>query len=122
VLTSQHLPDLGGVDLQLEIVEAEGEILAHLLALPGPVHEHGEILGAPAQGVDQLDLVFQTAPALEQTLRFRLILPDIGLERARLEPGKLLLRLGPLKDSSGDRRPVSAGPDSVESVRRGRQP
>ena len=47
----------------------------------GPLDEHGQIVGAPAQRLGERDVLFETAPPLQQPLRQRLVLPEVRLAR-----------------------------------------
>jgi hypothetical protein len=107
VLAAEHLLDLGGLDLGLEIIEAAREVGGHVLAGLGPFDENGEVLGLLPERGGERDFLFETPTALEYLLRLGLVLPEIRLRRARLERAQLVGRSSGLKDSSACRTTVS---------------
>jgi hypothetical protein len=112
VLAAQHLAGFGLLDVRLEFVEAFQQLAID--GFPGlrPLDQDAEIVGAALQRLTAGQLLVQTAAALEQLLCFRGILPEVRMRDASLD----FLELRPVarfvKDSSGDRRPASRGPDN----------
>jgi hypothetical protein len=100
VLAAEHLLDLGGLDLGLEIVQAASEVGGHILAGFRPLDEDGEIVTPAPQGRGERDLLFEAPPALQDLLRLGLVLPEVWLRGARLERAQLVGRASGLKDSS----------------------
>jgi hypothetical protein len=78
VLAAEHLLGLAGVYFLREIVEAPGEILGDRLTRLRPFDEHAEILGTAPQRIAEGLIVLEPAAPLQQLLRCRLILPEIG--------------------------------------------
>jgi hypothetical protein len=78
VLTPEHLFDLASLDLSVQGVERLTEFQIDPLARFRPLEEHGEVIGLPAQRIDQLTVLLEPPSALEHTLRFGLILPEVG--------------------------------------------
>jgi hypothetical protein len=103
VLARQHLLDLGALDLALERVEPFDQLATDVLPLRPPLDEDAEIVAALAQRLDQVAILLQPPASLQQALRLGLVLPEVRLRDARLDPGELLLRLRGLKDSRADR-------------------
>jgi hypothetical protein len=100
VLAAEHLLDLAGLDLGLELVEPAREIVIHRLAGLDPLGQHLEILGPPRQRRAERDVVLETAPALLDLLGFSLVLPEIGFGYASFELRELIGGTCNVKDSS----------------------
>ena len=77
-LAGQHRPDLRGLNVARVSLQRGAEVGGHVLALLGPVDEHGQIVGLFAERLGEAALVFETASALQRLLRCRLVLPEIG--------------------------------------------
>jgi hypothetical protein len=107
VLATEHLLDLGGLHLLIEAVQRLTELGVHGFASLRPFHEHGEIVAFLAKRLNQVTILLEPAPPLEYFLRFCLILPEIWVGGARLEPGQFFVGAGRFKDSSEDQRRVS---------------
>jgi len=65
-----------------------------------PFDEHGKIVGLPSKRLDEIEILLQAPPALQDALRLGLVFPEIGRGGARLETIQLCDRLSRLKDSS----------------------
>jgi hypothetical protein len=101
VLTTQHLLDLGGLDLVLQGVERTLEIGSDVFAALGPFEKNAEIVELSDERVAQLDLFAQAAATLEGLLSFGLVGPEIGSGDALLDRGEFTCGVGGVKDSSG---------------------
>jgi hypothetical protein len=104
VLAAEHLLDLAGLHLLIERLERLGELGVNRLPRFGPFDENGEVFALLPEREHQIAILFETAPALEDSLRLGLIFPEIGRRRARLEPVQFFVRFGTLKDNSADRQ------------------
>jgi len=106
VLTAEHFLDLGGLDFLIERVEALRELGVDSFAGFRPFDQNGQVVALPAQRVNQLAVLFEGFAALQDFLRLRLVLPEIGGSGARFEACQFVLRAGRFKDSSADRSRV----------------
>jgi hypothetical protein len=120
VLAAQHLPDLAAFDQAGELVDARRQLACDVFALAGPVEEHTKVVRPGLEGGDQLDLLFDAAPALQDFLRLDLIVPEARRRSAGLYLCELITRASGFKDNSGDRRRASQGPDTGGSNHRER--
>jgi len=111
VLAAEHLADLPAVDQSGELLHSAGQLGADVLSLSRPFDEDGKIVGLSPEGIDQLDFLFEPAAALENSLRFGLIAPEIGSRGLNFYLSELLGRMCGVKDSSADRQRVLRGPD-----------
>jgi hypothetical protein len=68
--------------------------------------------------VHEIAILFEAAAALQDFLRFGLILPEIGRGGAGLEAGQLFVGTGRFKDSSANRWRVCRGPRTGASSHR----
>jgi hypothetical protein len=102
VRTAEHFLDFTGLDCGLELVETSDEIGGHILALPGPLDQDAQVLGAAFQRLTGCGVFFDAAAPLEDLLRFGLILPEVGLGDPLLDVSDLLRRVRGVKDTSGD--------------------
>jgi hypothetical protein len=102
VLAAEHLLDLAGVDLDLEAVERLRELGVDGLARFRPFDEDGQIVVFLAERQREIAVLLQPATALQDLLRFGLVLPEIGSGGAGLEAGQFFVGAGGLKDSSAD--------------------
>jgi hypothetical protein len=91
VLAAEHLLDLRRFDFALQLVDAAREVGIDRLARLQPFGQHGEVLGASLQGVAQRDVLFEPAAALQQLLRFGLILPEVRFADARFDLADLVV-------------------------------
>jgi len=78
VLAAEHLLDLAGLDFLVERIERGRELGVHLFAGVGPFDQHGEVVAPLLERHHQLAILFETAAALQDFLRFGLVLPEIG--------------------------------------------
>ena len=106
MLAAEHLLDLGGLDLGVELVEAALQVGDHVLAGAGPFDQHAEVGDAAAERVAQLRVLAQAAAALQGALRLLLVLPEVRRRDARFEGCDLAGVGGPVKDSSAGRWPA----------------
>jgi hypothetical protein len=111
VLAAEHLLDLAAFDEPGEFLHSLREIGNDILALLTPVDEHGEIVAFRFQRRNQLDFFFDAAAALEDFLRFGLVIPEVWGRGPGFYLRELFCWAGGLKDNSGDPRRASRGPD-----------
>jgi hypothetical protein len=111
VLAAEHLLDLAAFDEPGEFLHPLRQVGNDILALLGPVDEHGEIVAFGFQRRNQIDFFFDAAAALEDFLRFGLITPEVRGRCAGFYLRELLGGAGGLKDNSGDPQRASRGPD-----------
>jgi hypothetical protein len=78
VLAAEHLLDLAGLDETTELLDAGTELRCDILPLTRPVDEDAKIVCFGFEGGDQLDLLLDSTPALEDFLRLDLVVPEIG--------------------------------------------
>jgi hypothetical protein len=107
VLAAEHLLDLAGFDLALELVEAGGELGFDGFALLQPVGEDREILDAAAQRPDQVHVLFEPAAALHHPLRLGLVLPEVGLADPGFDAGQFFRGACGVKDNSASQPTAS---------------
>jgi hypothetical protein len=93
VLAAEQLLRLRRFHFARERLEALAQVALDVLALLRPLDEHGQIVLALLQRVDQLDLLLEATAALEGLLRLGLILPEIGQGRTLFEPGQFVGRV-----------------------------
>jgi hypothetical protein len=111
--TTEHRPDLAGLNVAGVDLEAALEIGVHVLALTRPFEQHAQIVGLAAQGVGQRAVILQPAPPLLDLLRGGLVLPEVRFADALLDFLQFVGRAGGVKDSSADRPRVLRGPDTA---------
>jgi hypothetical protein len=110
VLAAEHLLDLAAVDQPGEFLHPLRELGSDILALLGPVDEHGEIVAFGSQRRNQLNFFFETAAALEDFLGFGLVIPEVRGRSAGFYLSEFFPGASGLKDNSGDLRRASRGP------------
>jgi hypothetical protein len=110
VLPAEDALGLGRIDLEIEPIEPGVEVRADVLTGPHPLDEDVQVFFLFLERLDQIDLVLQPPPALQDALGFRLILPEVGLANSCLELVGLIARASCLKDTSATRRIVLRGP------------
>jgi hypothetical protein len=118
VLAAEHFLGLAGVHFLRQLVEPAREIVGDGLPLLRPFDEDVQILGAPAERVDQRLILLETAAALEQFLRGGLIFPEIRIRDALFDARQFVRRAGGVKDSSADRTRGASGPRTGGAVPR----
>jgi hypothetical protein len=114
VLAAEHFFDLAAFDEPRKLLHAVRELGCDIFALRGPVDEHGEIVAFRPERRNQLDFFFDAAAALEDLLRFGLVIPEVRGRCAGFYLGELVRRASCLKDNSGDRPRASRDPDISE--------
>ena len=111
VLAAEHLLRFASFDFRAEIVEPAHQIVDDRLARLRPFDEDGEIVGAALQRFAEIDVALECLAALEDLLRRRLVLPEIGIGRLLFYLGEFVRGAGGVKDSSADRMRASRDPD-----------
>jgi hypothetical protein len=99
VLAPEHLLGLGGLDLHGQRVKGARQLGQHVLSLACPLGQHGEIVFALSEALDEIALFLEPVAALEDLLRFGLIFPEIGRGGALFELRQLLGRVRGFKDN-----------------------
>ena len=107
VLAAEHLLDLAGLDLTLQLVEPAGELGFDGFALLQPVGQHLQVVGTTAQRGDEGDILLEPPPALHHLLRLGLVLPEVGLADARFDPGQFFRGACGVKDNSASQPTAS---------------
>jgi hypothetical protein len=87
VLAAEHLLDLAGLDLLLQRVQGLTELRVDRFASLCPLDEHAEVIAALPERGHQILILFEPAAALQDFLRFGLVLPEVWRGGARLEAG-----------------------------------
>jgi hypothetical protein len=106
VLAAEHLLDLAGLHLLIERVERLGEFNIDRLAGIGPFEQHSEIVALLPERCDERAVLLQPPAALQDSLRFRLVFPELRGGRASFEAGQFFFGARRFKDSSADPRRV----------------
>jgi hypothetical protein len=106
VLAAEHLLDLAGLHLLIERFEGLAELGVDGFAGFRPLDEHGQIVALFLQRTNEIEILFQPTPALQDLLGIALVLPEIRRGGARFEAGQFLFGFGGFKDSSADRQRV----------------
>jgi hypothetical protein len=106
VFAAEHLLDLAGLDFLVQQLQGLRELGIHRFTRFRPFDKHGEIVALLLEREHEIAILLQATAALQNFLRFGLILPEIGSRGARFEAGQLFVRFRTLKDSSADRRRV----------------
>jgi hypothetical protein len=102
VLAAKHLLDFGGFDFGVERLDRALQVGGDVLALLRPLEQDAEIVQLADQGIAEIDLFAQAAPALKRLLRLGLVLPEVRRGDALLERRQLARGVGRVKDSSED--------------------
>jgi hypothetical protein len=104
VLAAEHLLDFARLHCHVEGVEPLLELGVNGFPCFGKLEQHRQIVGLLAQRRNQVAVLLQASAALLDFLRFGRVFPEIGIERALIEAGQFVVRIGLLKDSSASRR------------------
>ena len=107
VLAAEHLLDLAGLDLALQLVEPARELGLDRFALLQPFGKDLEVVGATPQRRDEADVLFEPPPALHHLLRLGLVLPEVGLADARFDAGQFFRGTCGVKDNSASQPTAS---------------
>ena len=100
VLAAEHLADLGALHLPAQVDESRREVSGYVLALLGPLEQHGEIVGLAAQRLGEIEVLLQPAAPLQHALRGGLVVPEVRRGGLPLQLRHLGLDGGGVKDSS----------------------
>jgi hypothetical protein len=87
VLAAEHLLDLARLHFLIERVEPLRKLGVDGLPRLRPLHQDGQVVAALFQRQAEIPILLEPAAALQDLLRFSLILPEIRRGRARLEAG-----------------------------------
>jgi hypothetical protein len=106
VLAAEHAAQLGGLELALGAVDLLGRLLERLrvLRLGREIEQHGRVLEARLERVEEADLALDAALLAQQRLGRAAILPEIRPRGLGLERLEALAERGKVKDASGARR------------------
>jgi hypothetical protein len=88
VFAAEHLLGFPGFDAFGQFVEGAGEVVANRLPRFDPLGEHAEIVEPLLQGPGELQILFETAAALEEFLRTGLVFPEVRSGNAFLDAGE----------------------------------
>ena len=100
VLAAEHLLDLAGLDLALQVVEPAREVAADVFAGVEPLAQHAQVVGAPPQRLQERDVFIEAPASLQHLLRLGLVVPEVGRAGLRLETREFLLGACSVKDTS----------------------
>jgi hypothetical protein len=103
VLPAEHLLDFAGLDFLFEAFESRRKLPVHVLAGFSPLEQHRQIVAAAPERRGQIAILLQAAAALENTLSFGLIFPEVRRGGSRFEAGQFVVGAGCFKDNSADR-------------------
>ena len=106
MLTAKHLPDFARFDFCSEFVETAVQIGGDIFPLLRPFHQDGEIAGTGAQRLGKVGVFLQPPATLQDLLRCRLVVPEIGCARLSLEYRDFIRNAGRVKDNSGGQPPA----------------
>jgi hypothetical protein len=118
VLAAEHLLDLSGLHLLIESVQRLKKLGVDRLAGFRPLHQDREVVDSLLEREDQIPILLEPAAALQNSLGFGLVFPEVGRGGARLEAGQLIVRACGFKDNSEDRRLVCSNLRNAVSGRR----
>ena len=119
VLAAEHLLGLAGVDVAATARRGRAaEVVERPARLPR-AHSTSTARSSTRRRSDsrEIAVLLEPAPALQQLLRGRLILPEVRIGDALLYGCEFLCGAGGVKDSSADRRRGAPDPDTCEAVR-----
>jgi len=86
----------------IERVERLRELRLDGLAGLEPLDQNAEVVSFLLEGMNELAILLETSPPLQDFLRFGLVFPEIGGGGFRFELGQFLFGTSGLKDSSAD--------------------
>jgi hypothetical protein len=118
VLAAEHLLDLAGLHFLIECIERLDELSVDRLAGLSPLDQNGQIVALLPERDDQIAVLLETAPPLQDFLRLCLIFPEVGGGGAPLEACQLFVGSSGLKDNSADRARACSGLRTASSGRR----
>jgi hypothetical protein len=104
VLAAEHLLDLARLHFLIERVQTLGEVVFHGFAGIEPLGEDGEVVVLRAKREGQVAVLLHAPAALQDLLRLRLVLPEIGRGRLGFYAGEFFVGFGGFKDSYADRQ------------------
>jgi hypothetical protein len=93
VRPTEHLFDFARLHLLVEGFEGLRELAVDRLAGFGPFDENGQVVAPLLERGDEVEILFDTAAALQEFLRFRLIVPEVWRGGARLDAGQFFARV-----------------------------
>jgi hypothetical protein len=99
-LAGQHRADLGRLNVAAVRIDAALEVGHHVLALPGPLEEHLEVVRLAAQRRRERAIVFEPAPTLLGLLGVGGIFPEIRRGDRRFDFRQFALQAGLVKAPS----------------------
>jgi hypothetical protein len=102
VLAAEHLLGLAGFDLRGQLVEPFRQIGGDVLARLRPFDQDGQIVGAALQRLAQRDVRFERLAPLQNLLRRRLVLPEVGVGGLLFYFCEFVAGPGAVKDSSAN--------------------
>jgi hypothetical protein len=102
VLTAEHFLDLAGLHFLIERVEGLLELVFDRFPCIDPLREHLQILPFDAERHHQVTILLHAPAALEDLLRFGLVLPEIGRCGPGFDAGEFFFGSGGFKDSYAD--------------------
>jgi hypothetical protein len=117
VLAAEHLLRLAGVDARRQVVERPCEVLLDGLPRLCPLDEDGEVIGTLLQRAREIAILFEPAAPLQDLLRTRLVLPEIGRGDLCFYFRELFGGICGVKDSFAGRRRGAPGPRTCEAGR-----
>jgi hypothetical protein len=100
VLAAEHLLDLARLHFGVERVERDCKLGVNRLARLCPFNEDGQVVASLPERDDEVPILLQAPPALQDLLSLSLVLPEVRRRGKRLESVQLVVRAGGLKDSS----------------------
>src|ERR1700682_1428193 len=88
VLAAEHLLDLAGLHFLIERLQRLREFGVDRFAGLGPLDEPREVVALLPERHDELAILLEPSPALQNLLRFGLIVPEIWRGGPRFEAGQ----------------------------------
>jgi hypothetical protein len=100
VLAAEHLLDFAGLHFGVEGVERGRELGVDRLARLCPFDQDGQVVASLPERDDEVPILLEAPPALQDFLSLGLVLPEVWRRGERFESVQLVVRAGGLKDSS----------------------